>query len=102
MLANLSAVIPEETLGQWILVWSLLAFLAMWVDKLSARMDGERVSERTFFVLSALGGFPGVILGGVAARHKTSKGGFLVPVGLAAVLWTAILVVFFIPGLVRV
>ena len=60
---------------KWVLLWvaalSLADFVLMGVDKWKARRGAWRVKERTFFLLAALGGSPGAILGMWAFRHKT-------------------------------
>lgn len=55
----------------WVLLWSILAFVLMGVDKWKARRDRWRVPEKTLFLTAALGGSPGAILGMYAFRHKT-------------------------------
>ena len=60
---------------KWVLLWvaalSLADFALMGVDKWKAKRGAWRVKERTFFLLAALGGSPGAILGMWAFRHKT-------------------------------
>lgn len=55
----------------WVLLWSILAFVLMGVDKWKARRERWRVPEKTLFLAAALGGSPGAILGMYAFRHKT-------------------------------
>ena len=55
----------------WVLLWSILAFVLMGVDKWKARRERWRVPEKTPFLAAALGGSPGAILGMYAFRHKT-------------------------------
>jgi uncharacterized membrane protein YsdA (DUF1294 family) len=98
---NLSDFIPLQTLEQWLFVWSFLGGAGMVIDKVAAKGRSDRISERVFFVAALLGGFAGVILGGLLARHKTSKGRFWVPVGLSTMLWLAILTLYFFPGLIK-
>ncbi|HYB02887.1 MAG TPA: DUF1294 domain-containing protein [Nitrososphaerales archaeon] len=71
----------------WIVLLSLAALIMMGVDKTSAKLRGSRISERSFGVISILGGFPGVILGGVLFHHKTSKLRFWIPVIVAMFVW---------------
>jgi len=77
----------------WIAVWSFLALIMMGIDKASAKLRRTRISERTFAVVSLLGGFPGVLLGGILFHHKTSKPRFWIPVIVALLLWGALLVI---------
>jgi uncharacterized membrane protein YsdA (DUF1294 family) len=77
---------------QWVAAISALSFFGMGLDKLLAKAGSERVSEKAFWIGSLLGGFPGVIVGGLLFHHKTSKGEFWVPVGAAVLLWLIALV----------
>ena len=61
--------------GLWILIWlgclNLLGFCLMGFDKRRARREGWRVRERSFFIVAALGGALGTVLGMYVFRHKT-------------------------------
>ena len=70
------------------------------MDKLSARAGIERLSERTLGVVAALGGFLGVIAGGLVFHHKTSKPEFWPPVAFAAFLWVMFLIAYFNPWII--
>ena len=82
---------------------SLLVFLAMGWDKRLAKANERRarsgkaprrrIPERTLFLLAALGGAPGALLGMYAFRHKTKHRAFTlgVPLLLAAQLALALL-----------
>ena len=80
------------------LVWSYLVLInagslvLMGFDKLSAKVNSERVPEIWFFLISLAGGFAGVILGMFAFRHKTRKTRFQFKIAAAAVLGTLMLV----------
>jgi len=93
--------IPERTLLEWLGAWSVLGWAGMLADKLLAKLGAYRISERSFFIAALFGGFPGIIVGGLMVRHKTSKGEFWVPIGFAAALWAAFLVVYYLPRLVN-
>lgn len=43
----------------WVLVWSILAFALMGIDKWRAASRGWRIPEKTLFITAALGGEPG-------------------------------------------
>ena len=66
----------------------------MGFDKLSAKMDSERVPETWFFLISLAGGFGGVMLGMFAFHHKTHKPSFQLKIIVATVL--AISIIFFL------
>ena len=60
-----------------ILVLSSIGFLTMLTDKRRAGRNRQRIPERVLLSIGALGGFPGVWLGIVSIRHKSSKPSFL-------------------------
>jgi len=74
---------------------SLCAFAAMGQDKRRARGGMRRTSERALASWALLGGWPGLVAGGVVFRHKTRARGFqakavgcaLVHAALVAALW---------------
>ena len=55
----------------WILVWSVVAFIAMGADKRRAQKGAWRVKEATLFLFVLLGGALGGTLGMHVFRHKT-------------------------------
>lgn len=75
----------------WSLVLSIIALAMMGIDKVNAKLRRGRISENTFGVISLLGGFSGVILGGLIFHHKTSKPRFWIPVFVALFLWAFLL-----------
>jgi uncharacterized membrane protein YsdA (DUF1294 family) len=80
---------------QWALAWvavtSAWAFLLFGFDKWRARQIGcRRVAESSLWLVSALGGWPGGLLGIVVFRHKSSKPSFLFKFILALVVWAAL------------
>ena len=69
----------------------------MGFDKLSAKMNSERIPETWFLLVSLAGGFGGVVLGMLVFRHKTSKPSFQLK-KLAAAVLGILIVVFLIKG----
>jgi uncharacterized membrane protein YsdA (DUF1294 family) len=61
------------------------------LDKRRAVRGRSRVRERTLLLLALVGGSPGLLVGMVAARHKTRKVGFLLKVALILALQAALL-----------
>ncbi len=77
-------------LTYWILLATLIALIFMGIDKLAARFSKRRISESFLWVLSLIGGFPGIILGALMFHHKSGKKSFWVPIAIAIVLWIAV------------
>jgi uncharacterized membrane protein YsdA (DUF1294 family) len=91
--------VPASPLWDWLALVSLFGFAAMGLDKLFAVGGLRRVSERTLWLTSLVGGFLGIIAGAVVFHHKTSKQEFWAPVVIAAVLWAIVLVLLTRPQL---
>ncbi len=70
-LAN--AIFTTKNIIIYLLVINILTFLIMWWDKHEAKIGDWRVSEKTLFVFSILGGSIGGIAGMYIFRHKTKK-----------------------------
>ena len=81
----------QSLLFEWLGLVSIVGFVVMGIDKLLAVGRRSRVRERTLWLTALLGGFVGIVLGGVVFHHKTSKAEFWVPVIVSAVLWVAAL-----------
>lgn len=63
---------------------NVIGFLAMWIDKAKAKKGSWRISEKTLFILTILGGGIGTIAGMYTFRHKTKKMRFVI--GLPVIL----------------
>ncbi|MDA0282695.1 MAG: DUF1294 domain-containing protein [Planctomycetota bacterium] len=57
----------------WFGVLSLVSVAVYGFDKRRAKLEGDRVPEKTLHILSLLGGWPGAIIGQKLFRHKTIK-----------------------------
>ncbi len=86
---SMEPLVPSALFLDWIATLAIVSFAGMGVDKLLAATGHWRISERTFWTAAMIGGFLGVIAGGWAFHHKTSKPWFWVPVVLATALWAA-------------
>ena len=62
---------PLLLLPLWLAMTSLVLFSVMGSDKRRARSGARRVPEKTLFLLAALGGAVGGVLGMRVFRHKT-------------------------------
>jgi len=73
-----------------ILPLNLLAFILMGIDKYKSKHGQWRISEKSFFIISALGGSVGVLLGMYIFRHKTRHISFLWGIPAILILQAAI------------
>jgi uncharacterized membrane protein YsdA (DUF1294 family) len=74
----------------WIALASAWAFLLFGFDKWRARRGGARVSEAALCWISALGGWPGGLLGMLVFRHKSAKGSFQLKFAAAFFAWAGL------------
>lgn len=75
----------------WLGITSVVAFLLFGYDKWQAGRRGGRVAESTLWLVSALGGWPGGLLGIVFFRHKSAKGSFQLKFAAAFLVWGALM-----------
>lgn len=88
---------PWGLLALWLLLINLTAFLAFGLDKLKAKRKEShertrRIPEKTLFLLSAVGGSVGALLGMKVWRHKTLHRSFRIGIPLILTLQILILV----------
>lgn len=81
----------------YLLIINLLAFVCYGLDKLKAKRNARRISERALLLTALVGGSVGAWLGMLVWRHKTNHAVFKfgVPIILflqiAVYLWLTIL-----------
>ena len=71
---------------------TILTFLMFGVDKRRARQGGWRIPEKTLFVLAALGGSVGAIIGMWVYHHKTRHWYF--KYGMPAILLAQLVIIW--------
>ena len=71
-LLNMPIMTPKNILIYFIVI-NLLGFLVMFIDKRKAEKGAWRISEKTLFTFTLLGGGIGTIAGMYKFRHKTQK-----------------------------
>ncbi len=81
---------PRTLLVGWILAVSAWTFVVFGFDKWRAGRGGRRVAEATLLWLSALGGWPGGLLGLIVFRHKSAKGSFQLKFVAAFFVWAGL------------
>ena len=69
----------------FIILVSIIAFVAMGVDKRKAKQHKHRISEKTLWILALVGGSIGSYLGMIFFRHKTKHLNFRIGFTLLAV-----------------
>lgn len=67
-------------------IWNIVVFLIYGLDKLFAKLDMWRISERTLLVSALLLGGVGAFFGMKIWRHKTKHKSFKVTVGFALIV----------------
>ena len=81
-------------IGIYGLLMNLCGFALMGVDKRRARNRVWRIPEKTFFILSLLGGAAGCWIGMYLFRHKTRHRSFVI--GIPAILMLQIVLLIFL------
>ena len=77
----------------WLLIMTALTFILCAADKFAAKKQMRRVPEKTFFLLSALGGSIGMYAGMLTFRHKTQHWYFKYGIPAIIVAQVALLIV---------
>lgn len=75
----------------YLIMINILAFLMMTLDKYKARKHAWRVPEKSFFLLSIIGGSLGTWIGMYICHHKTRHWYFVV--GIPIILLLQILLI---------
>ena len=80
----------------YLLIVNAMGFILMLVDKIKAKKNLWRIPEATLFLVAAIGGSIGSILGMYTFRHKTKHVSFLL--GMPLILAVQIVIVILIMG----
>lgn len=78
----------------YVVIINIIGFFSMWYDKFKAKKGYWRTPEKTFFIITAIGGGIGTITGMYTFRHKTKKLKFTL--GLPTILILEIIAVVYI------
>lgn len=73
-----------KILAVWLLITNLTGFMQMYIDKRRAQKDKWRIPEKRLFLVAAIGGSIGSIIGMQVFRHKTKHKSFVI--GMPAIL----------------
>ena len=80
----------------YLLIVNALGFILMLVDKIKAKKNLWRIPEATLFLVAAIGGSIGSLLGMYIFRHKSKHVSFLL--GMPLILAAQIVIVILIMG----
>lgn len=69
-----------------LVLWNLVTFVLMGIDKNNARHGKYRISERTLFISAYLFGGIGIWCGMYFFRHKTKHLSFIILIPIAALI----------------
>ena len=80
----------------YLLIINAIGFILMLADKIKAKKNLWRIPEATLFLVAAIGGSIGSLLGMYTFRHKTKHVSFLL--GMPLILAVQIVIVILIMG----
>lgn len=69
----MNEILAPKNIIIYLLVINIVNFFLMWYDKKEAEKHEWRVQEKTFFIISVLGGAIGGLIGMYTFHHKTKK-----------------------------
>ena len=78
MLINIEDILSIKNILLYLLIINMIGFFIMWLDKRKAKKGSWRIPEKTLFIVTALGGGIGTIIGMYTFRHKTQKLNFVI------------------------
>lgn len=73
-----------KILAVWLIFTNLVGFIQMYMDKRRAQKGKWRIPEKQLFLVAAIGGSIGSIIGMQVFRHKTKHKSFVI--GMPAIL----------------
>lgn len=83
----------NESIIVYIIVVNIFTIILMRIDKQKAVKSQFRIPERTFFLLSILGGAVGTYIGMKVYRHKTKHGKFTIGIPIL-IIWNLVAFVY--------
>lgn len=93
---NFQEIFTTQNFLLYLLVINIFGFFIMWLDKRKARKGSWRIPEKTLFIVTALGGGIGTIVGMYTFRHKTQKLNFVIGFPLITILEIVGIIYYFI------
>ncbi|MGI6093041.1 MAG: DUF1294 domain-containing protein [Negativicutes bacterium] len=80
------------------ILWNLVGFFLVMLDKQRARQNAWRIRERTFFLAAFAFGAVGILIGMQIFRHKTRHWSFKVGIPLLCIFNIIIVYIFWQRG----
>ena len=77
-------------MGLYLILINIITFALYAIDKLNAKTDSWRISERMLMLFAVAGGSIGALLGMYICRHKTRKAKFKFGIPVILMLHIAI------------
>ena len=81
-----------EYLALYLIFINVVAVIICIIEKLKAKIDGWRVSEKTLFIVSAIGGALGMYITMQLIRHKTKHKRFMIGLPVIILVQCAFLI----------
>ncbi len=88
-----------KLLAGLLVLWNLVTFIMMGIDKRRAIKDKSRISEKTLLTVSFAMGAVGIFAGACVFRHKTQKLKFRLLMPLGVIVNGAVIYALHIAGL---
>lgn len=93
---DISRIFNVQNFIIYLIIINIIGFLIMYIDKRKAEKGKWRISEKTIFIITALGGGIGTISGMYTFRHKTQKFQFVIGLPAMTILEIIGIIYFFI------
>ncbi len=84
--------VPMIIIVSYLLIVNVIGFVLMFVDKKRAQSNRWRIKEATLFLVAAIGGSIGSMLGMKVFRHKTKHLSFLIGMPAIFIVQVALVV----------
>lgn len=91
---NFEEIFTTQNIIIYFVIINIIGFLIMYIDKQKAKKGKWRIPEKTIFIVTALGGGIGTVLGMYAFRHKTQKINFVIGLPLITIVEIAAIIYF--------
>lgn len=92
---NYENIFTVQNIIVYFIIINVFGFFIMWLDKRKAKKGTWRISEKTLFIITALGGGIGTTAGMYVFRHKTQKIQFVIGFPFITIL-EIITIIYFI------